>query len=374
MGIYWIRNAQVYGPEPMGKNDILICNDKIAAIGPELSVGLPGVTVIDAAGKIAVPGLIDQHVHVTGGGGEGGFCTRVPEFQLSSAVRAGVTTLVGVLGTDSFTRSVENLVAKTKALKQEGLTAYCLTGAYRFPSDTVTGSVARDIVFLDEVLGCKLAIADHRCSHPSREEILRLVSDIRMASLVAGKPGVLHVHVGGSDSGIELLMDLVRTTDLPIWHFRPTHMGRHLEQALQFTAMGGYVDISTGPDTPAQMQCLLEEADWSLVTMSSDSNGSLPVWNEKHEAVGIQVASIQSLFDTFRALVRDCGIPLEQALRPVTANVASALRLSHKGVLRPGADADLLLLDEDLHLDTVLARGRVMLQEGQVLVKGTFEA
>lgn len=371
--MYLIRNAEVYGPTPMGRNDILVCNDKIAAIGKDLSVNLPDVTVWDAKGKTAVPGLIDQHVHVTGGGGEGGFHTRTPEFKLSSAVRAGVTTLVGVMGTDSFTRSVENLVAKIKALKNEGLTAYCLTGAYRFPTDTITGSVAKDIVYIDEVIGCKLAISDHRCSHPTRDEIIRLVSDIRMAALVAGKPGVLHIHVGGTGNGIDMLMDLVKNTDIPIWHFRPTHMGRHVEQAIEFSHMGGYVDITAKPDSPKQMKELLEQADAQFVTLSSDSNGSLPIWNEKHENIGVRVATIQTLYDTFRGMVCDCGVPLEEALRPLTTNVANSLRLTSKGCLRPGADADILLLDQDLQVDTVMARGQVMMQDHQVLVKGTFE-
>ena len=174
-----IKNARVYAPAPLGRMDILVAGGRIAAMEEALDPRLPGVEVLDAAGKTAVPGFIDQHVHITGGGGEGGLHTRVPELQLSAALRAGVTTLVGVLGTDSITRSVEGLVAKAKALTNEGITAYCLTSAYQYPPLTLTGSVMKDIVFVSEILGCKLAIADHRGSHPTREEIVRLVSEDR---------------------------------------------------------------------------------------------------------------------------------------------------------------------------------------------------
>ena len=92
-----------------------------------------GCRVLDAAGRRVIPGLIDQHVHITGGGGESGFTSRVPELRFSDSVKAGVTTLVGLLGTDSRTRNVQNLLAKTKALNEEGITAYCLTGAYEIP-------------------------------------------------------------------------------------------------------------------------------------------------------------------------------------------------------------------------------------------------
>ena len=371
-----IKNAQVYAPALLGKRDVLIAGGQIAAMDEELSPILPDLEVLDAKGKTLVPGLIDQHVHITGGGGEGGLHTRVPELQLSAALRAGVTTLVGVLGTDSITRSVENLVAKAKALTNEGITAYCLTSAYQYPPITLTGSVMKDIVFISEVLGCKLAIADHRGSHPNREELIRLVSDIRMAALVAGKPGVLHLHTGAAPDGVEPIMDIVRTTDIPIYHFRPTHMGRRLDQVVEFTRMGGYADITVKEDTASTFHQLLAEADADRITLSSDSNGSMPRWDAKRQhIVGMGVGQIGDLYRTVRKMAAEEGIPLETALPFVTRNVAESLMLyPRKGAIAVGSDADLVLLDQDLEIDCVIAKGRCMMLEKELLVKGTFES
>ena len=138
-----------------------------------------GCEVIDGTGKIVTPGIIDRHVHVTGGGGEGSFHTQAPQVQLSSLIKGGVTTVLGLLGTDGISRSVENLLAKVKALKEEGISAYAICGAYGYPSTTVTGSVSKDIMFIDEILGVKLAISDHRAPNITTEELIRLASDDR---------------------------------------------------------------------------------------------------------------------------------------------------------------------------------------------------
>ena len=160
-----IKNANVYAPEHIGMRDILICGNKITRMAETIEGYdmLPDVDVYDARGMIVAPGLIDLHVHVTGGGGEQGPSSRVPEIALSELLLNGVTTCVGMLGTDGTSRSLENLLSKCKALNEEGMTCYMLTGAYQYPSPNLTGSVIRDIMLIDEyrhrMLYERLAIA-----------------------------------------------------------------------------------------------------------------------------------------------------------------------------------------------------------------------
>ena len=373
--MYLLKNVDVYDPIHKGKKDIFIANEKIALVEENMELDIPDLVEIDGSELIAVPGFIDQHVHVTGGGGEGGFHSRTPELMLSNVIKAGVTTLVGLLGTDSHTRSIENLLAKTKALKNEGITAYCLTGAYEYPYVTLTGSVAKDIVYIDEIIGCKLAISDHRCSRPTKEELIRLISDIRIAALVSGKVGELHLHVGGIGNTLKDIMEIVEEAEVPIKHFRPTHMDCHLEQAVEFMEMGGWADFTAEPDKAEDLYHVIQKAGIEKMTVSSDSNGSIPVWNEKRDAVvDVKVGGMEPLFEVIRNLIRDFGVDLETAIQLITSNVAKALEIyPTKGALLPGSDADIVLLDKDLNIDTVMAKGKLMMKHKNLLAKGTFE-
>lgn len=373
--MYLVKNVKLFDPQPMGKVDILVTNDRVAAVGNDLHPQIPGLTVIDGTGKTAVPGFIDQHVHVTGGGGEGGFNSRTPELMLSTVIKAGVTTLVGLLGTDSYTKSVENVLAKTKEFNADGITAYCLTGAYVYPPVTVTGSVSKDIVYIKEILGCKLAISDHRCSRPTKEELIRLASDIRMAALISGKPGILHIHLGGCGRQLEDIIEIVEEAYLPIKHFRPTHLDCNPKAALRFMELGGWADFTAEPSKTDELYDVIQKAGIEHLTVSSDSNGSIPVWNEaRDQVVAVKVGGMDPLYEIIRNLVVDFNVPMETAIQLITSNVAKALELyPEKGTVRPGSHADMVLLDENLHIDTVMAMGKLMMKDKQLLVKGAFE-
>ena len=373
--MYLVKNVKLFDPQPMGKVDILVTNDRVAAVGNDLHPQIPGLTVIDGTGKTAVPGFIDQHVHVTGGGGEGGFNSRTPELMLSTVIKAGVTTLVGLLGTDSYTKSVENVLAKTKEFTADGITAYCLTGAYVYPPVTVTGSVSKDIVYIKEILGCKLAISDHRCSRPTKEELIRLASDIRMAALISGKPGILHIHLGGCGRQLEDIIEIVEEAYLPIKHFRPTHLDCNPKAALRFMELGGWADFTAEPSKTDELYDVIQKAGIEHLTVSSDSNGSIPVWNEaRDQVVAVKVGGMDPLYEIIRNLVVDFNVPMETAIQLITSNVARALELyPEKGTVRPGSHADMVLLDENLHIDTVMAMGKLMMKDKQLLVKGAFE-
>lgn len=377
-----IKNISVYNPLDIGVQDVLICGDKIEKIAKEIILAEDLVQIIDGTDKILIPGLIDQHIHITGGGGEGGYTTRVPELKISELVEGGLTTVVGLLGTDGTTRNVENLVSKAKAINALGLTCYALTGSYEYPTITLTGDVKKDITFIDEIIGTKLAISDHRSSSPTVDEIARVGSDTKVAGMFSNKAGIVTLHVGNGKGGLEPLFDVLEDTEIPIFVFRPTHMNRNemvLKHSFEFAKMGGYVDYTCGIDDRLSPAAAIKASisagvPQEKITFSSDGYGSWSNYDDEGNLLEIGVSSVKSTYKCLINMVENENFSFEDALPYVTTNVAKALRLEKaKGKVCEGFDADLLILNKANEIDTFISRGNIMMQSGELTVKFPFE-
>jgi beta-aspartyl-dipeptidase (metallo-type) len=380
-----IVNADIYAPEPLGIKHLFIAGGKILSLTdepPTIDTKL-NCQVIDADGQRLVPGFIDGHAHITGGGGESGPASQVPATHLSQFTRAGVTTVVGLLGTDDITRSTESLVSRARALCEEGITAYCHTGGYHLPPTTLTGSVSRDITFIDRVLGIgEIAISDHRSSQPGLDELLRLASETHVAGLLTGKAGILHLHLGDGKRGLELIFKALATSEIPARVFNPTHVNRQrtlFDEACELSKLGCTIDVTCfdgDEQSWSAAQALIlywqRELPASRITVSSDGGGCLPNFNDQGEITSMSFASAASLTDTFQELLAS-GQPLQKVLPPFTSNVADLLKLADKGRIGVGLDADLLLLDANNKLTDVMARGSWHIRDSKTLRFGMFE-
>jgi beta-aspartyl-dipeptidase (metallo-type) len=384
-----IRNAKLYSPQPLGIRHILIGGGRILWIGEEaleLPVPLRTVSrVVDAAGRATIPGLIDGHVHVTGGGGEAGFRTRVPAVPLSRFTSGGITTVVGLLGTDDVARGPGELLATVYALREEGLNAYGYAGGYHVPPATLTGSVRGDLVFVEALIGIgEVAISDHRSSQPTLDELLRIASECHVAGVMTGKAGVLHLHLGDGARGLELVREALRTSELPPRVFNPTHVNRRralFDEAVELARQGATVDITAFPVEEGEDAYSADEAlerylaagaPADRVTISSDAGGCLPCFDAEGRVTHMDVGSSGALLETLRAVLAR-GLTLETALPALTANPAKLLRLARKGVLAAGNDADLVVLDEQHRADTVVVRGEIHVKDRTCMRRGTFE-
>ena len=390
-----IRDAEVLAPAPLGRKVIAVMGERIVAIRPAgesdalLShmKGLcpEGVTLLDAEGARLMPGVIDRHVHFNGAGGEGGPKYRTPPLQLSAFVRAGVTSAVGLCGTDGTCRGLRDLLMKARGLEDEGLSTWILTGSYAIPSPTLTGGVMDDLCLIDKVIGLKISLSDHRSSHPTVEELRRAVSDARVGGMLSGKAGTVCVHIGSEAPALAPLLEAVKGTDIPLSQFAPTHISRCealLEAAVPYGLAGGNLDLTASPgEKPLFGLPTLDSVKRLLsggvaperITLSSDGDGSMPRFDAQGRMTGMGVGPIDSVLACVAELMADPEVGPELAVSMATSFVADQLSLPHKGRIQEGCDADLLVLNEGGTPRHVVMRGRVMMRDGEVLVRGTFE-
>lgn len=385
-----LKNAHVIAPEDLGVKDILVAGEKIAMIGEGLS--LPAVydcEVVDCEGNYVVPGFIDSHVHLIGGGGEGGYATRTPEIQLTDITTSGVTTVLGLLGTDGVTRHVASLLAKARGLEDEGITAYIYSGSYEIPTPTITGSVRNDIILIDKVIGTgEIAMCDHRSSQSPKEAYQQITAEARVGGMLSGKAGVVNMHLGDGEDGLKMLYEITKNGEIPKTQIIPTHVNRNkrlFKEAIEWTKQGGIMDItsSVSPESgsshsvkssEAVKQALEAGVNIENITMSSDGNGSMPIFDEAGNNIGVGVASQISILNEFRDMVQKENIAITDAIKIITSNIAKFTKLyPRKGCLANNSDADILVLDKDLQLQHVWARGTHMVENGKPIVFGTFE-
>ena len=391
-----LRCGQVLAPDALGARDLVIAGERIVAVaGPAVEITGLEVEVFDLRGLTVAPGLIDNHVHILGGGGGLGFASRAPELLTSQLTRAGITAVIGMLGFDATSKDMRALVAKTKAFRQDGISAYALTGAtLEHPVPTLTGRIRDDIAFVEEIIGVgEISVSELGYAYDSNGPGAQYIAEAATAGLLAGrlasKRGYLCLQVPPYHGAcLKPVIAMLDRTGLPIAQLLPSHVNQtdaYMEDATLWAKRGGCIDVGANysPENnfsqatpPAKAITRLLEAGVPLaqILLSSDGNGAPPKEEQREGQPAVaNYMPVSALPAMWRRLIVEEGLVPSDALRVVTSNVADATGLARKGRIAPGLDADLVAFDADWQIHTVLARGRVMVANGEPVVRGMFD-
>ncbi|GGI01348.1 MULTISPECIES: beta-aspartyl-peptidase [Mammaliicoccus] len=377
-----IKNGEVFSPKNIGQQSILIQGKKIIKIG-DIDIELlkqldPNLNIIDAEGHLVIPGIIDPHIHLLGGGGEAGYITRTPEVNLSELIKSGITSVVGLIGTDGLSRTLTNLYSKAKALEAEGISTYMYTGNYHLPVTTITGSIKGDLLLIDKVIGTgEIAINDFRSSIPNTEELAKVIAETTVGGMLGAKAGVTHFHIGTGKHKLKQIHDLLENYDVKPNKIYVTHFDKGfdlLDEGIKLSKKGVYVDLTADVNT---VECVeyyqSHNGDIGRLTVSSDGHGSLPKFGKKNKLVGYDVAKCSTLTNQLFNLLAQYK-NWEDIIPLFTSNVAKVLTLHHKGRIVENYDADILVIDTNKYeIKDVMAKGKIMLADYKVIRKGMFE-
>ena len=362
-----LLNGEVYTPEPVGRTPVLLADSKIGKVGPVDVRALEALgvdhEVVDVSGCVIVPGFMDPHQHLLGGSGEEGFASQTPEFFLTEIVRFGITIVVGTLGVDTTMKTMAGLLAKVKALKEEGLNAYLWTGGYNVPPNSIMSTIRDDIMYIEEVIGAgEIAISDLRAMDPPAQELARVVTDGYVGGKLAGKSQRTHFHVGDAETRLKPLRDLLNEHRVePEWIYA-THIERTeglMREAIELANRGAGVDIDIVEEDLLRWFRFYRENDGDPEQLTASSDAS--------------ISSPRNLYEQIRHCVQEGGYPLEEVLPLVTSNTARILRLGHKGRLEKACEADVVVMERDsLEIVHVLSKGKWMVRDGKMVVREAF--
>lgn len=407
-----IRGGQVVTPHSVGELDIGIQGEKIVAVGWPGTLAADAGRLIDARGKLVIPGGIEPHAHIgipvpPDWTGQAEVMTQPPEAASRAAAFGGVTTIIDFAG-DLSRKALSGLsrrpMLETIERRREAFRTHCYTDfAFHY---IIAGEVRPETVgeireALEEGLG---SFKIFTVNHPVRVPWGHLWS---VFAEVAKHGGIMAVHAEdedivqymtaklkreGQDQGYNLhlvhnnlsedlafrnVLRLARHTGVGVYFVHVTAKegvtaieearseeqavyGEALHNYLQFTcedyqkpggtAIHTYPAIKFADDRDALIAGML---DGRLATTATDEYTTYKgpkLWGDTIETVCGGHNGIETRIPVaFTKLVVERNMSLQRFVDVTSANAAKILGLyPQKGAIQPGSDADLCLIDPTL--------------------------
>lgn len=389
-----IRARRALTPTEEIEHAVVVIEDgKIAALGSREEIAVPpGAREYDAGDHTLIPGFVDIHIH---GAGARDVMEATPEALATvskTAARHGTTSLVATTVTASAEAICRSL---------EGIARYIQSPSNQEPSSSNSDSNSNDAQA--QMLGIHLEgpfiSSVRRGVHPAESLVCPSVATlnrflsaadgcVRILTLAPELPGALEVIDVARAAGLTIAMGHTDATYAQACA-GIEHGVRHAVHV--FNAMRPFSHRETGVlgaaltdpaitaeviadgvhvDDPA-LRLLLAAKGFGHIVLVSDGTAATGMPDGTYHlgpfeftvsggicrnTEGRLAGSTLTLDRAVRHMV-SLGVPLREAVQMATLNPARRLGLANKGRLAPGADADLVLLSEDLAIAGVVSGG-----------------
>ena len=407
-----IKGGQVVTPQAVGEMDVGIRGEKIVAVGWSGTLSEQATQVIDASGKIVIPGGIEPHAHIgipvpSEWSGQPDIMTQPPQDASRAAAFGGVTTIVDFAGDLSF-EEVEDKAPKSIMSVVEERRSVFRTHSYTDYTFhyILAGEVAPETIgeigeaIQEGVASFKIfttfhpirvpyghlwtifaEVAKHggiMAVHAEEDEVVRYMTEklkregrdqgynlhlvhnnisedlafrhiIRLAQHT--EAGIYFVHTTAKE-GVAAIAE-ARAAGQPVY-------GEALHNYLQFTcddykkpggtAIHTYPAIKFADDRDALIAGLM---DGRLATTATDeytTHKGPKLWGDTIETVCGGHNGIETRMPVaFTKFVAERNVSLQRFVDITSANAAKLLGLyPQKGAIQPGSDADIVLIDPDM--------------------------
>lgn len=332
------------------------------------------IKVVDVNGAYIMPGFIDTHIH-----GMGGYGTDdgKPESILKmSEVLAeyGVTSFIPTCNAAKEEKLLQNIDAIVSAMgKEKGarILGVHLEGPFLSP-ERMGAQMADGLSKVDLPYMKRLYKAAK--GHLINMTVAPELKGMRELALYCNDKGIV-LQAGHTNATYDQMMEgmqanIMHVTHLfnamrPLHHREPGVVGAaliHSELSCEIIGDGVHVN-------PNLVNLLLKCKPLSQIVMITDAlypaktdlSMTPDLYLDKcfyRKSDNVMNGSAISMLDGFRNLV-SWGIPIEKAVRMTSTNPAQIMKQKNIGLLVPGNDADIIVLDKNLELIYIIIKGEL---------------
>ena len=373
-----LHNATVLtGFSIMHNCAVYIKNDKIADVYNEERFRQkkfsPKVKIIDVGGAYVMPGMIDTHIHGIGGTGADDANSKSILHMSETLPEYGVTSFIPTCCTATEPELLKKIKAITQSIgKERGahILGIHLEGPFLSPerigAQSATGISPVDLPLMQRLYkACKGKLINMTVA-PELKGMRELALYCLEKNIVlqAGHTNATYDQMmEGLQAGIMHVTHLFNAMR-PMHHREPGVVGAvliHPEISCEIIGDGVHIN-------PNLIHLLLKSKPLSQIVLITDA--LYPAKTDLSKTPDLYLdkcfyrkedhvinGSAISMLDGFRNLI-SWGIPIEKAVRMASTNPAQIMRQKTKGLLIPGYDADVIVLDKDLNLIYTIIDGQ----------------